>query len=193
MSFELQSARQLAADVISRCVLPGDRVIDATMGNGHDTEFLARLVGPSGRVYAFDIQQRALEQTHIRLNNASLLDRCSLYLKSHSEIQSTVSERVRAAMFNLGWLPGGPKDVTTLWPSTKAAILSCMDLLLPGGVITVCVYPGHAAGDEERSNLMEFLSVLRPQEFTVLHQKFINAGPGAPECFVLQKNTQGHV
>ena len=46
----------------------------------------------------------------------------------------------------------------------------------------------HAAGDEERRRLMDFLAALRPQEFNVLHHRFLNAGPGAPECFVIQRN-----
>lgn len=38
----------------------GDTVIDATAGNGHDTVFLAQLVGRQGRVWAFDVQSSAL-------------------------------------------------------------------------------------------------------------------------------------
>ena len=56
MGYELKSARFLAQEILERSVLPGDAVIDATMGNGHDTAFLCRAVGPSGRVYAFDVQ-----------------------------------------------------------------------------------------------------------------------------------------
>ena len=34
-----------------------DVVIDATMGNGYDTVYLAKKVGPKGKVYAFDVQE----------------------------------------------------------------------------------------------------------------------------------------
>ena len=54
MGYELKSARYLARDVLERAVQPGDTVIDATMGNGHDTLMLCEAVGPEGRVYAFD-------------------------------------------------------------------------------------------------------------------------------------------
>lgn len=54
-------------DWISRVVLPGDTVVDATAGNGHDTVFLARLAGPSGQVHAFDVQ----EEAHSRHQGAS--------------------------------------------------------------------------------------------------------------------------
>ncbi|MBQ8536251.1 MAG: rRNA methyltransferase, partial [Clostridia bacterium] len=50
-----------------------------------------------------------------------------------------------------------------------------------------CAYPGHAEGDRERENLMAWFASVRPQEYNVLHQRFLNAGPGAPECFVIQR------
>ena len=43
------------------------------------------------------------------------------------------------------------------------------------------------AADEERAALMAYLSALRPQEYNVLHHRFLNAGAGAPECFVVQR------
>ena len=58
---------------------------------------------------------------------------------------------------------------------------------MPLGVCTVCVYPGHASGEEERQRLTEYLASLRPQEYNVLHEKFLNAGAFAPECFVIQR------
>ena len=48
---------------VEKTVSSGDRVIDATMGNGHDTLFLSRLVGEGGKVYAFDIQKQAVDST----------------------------------------------------------------------------------------------------------------------------------
>ena len=39
------------------------------MGNGHDTLFLAKL---AKQVYAFDIQEQALEKTQERLNQAGM-------------------------------------------------------------------------------------------------------------------------
>ena len=95
---------------------------------------------------------------------------------------------IRAAVFNLGWLPGGDKSVTTRWDTTREAIVSAMGLLVPGGVCLISMYPGHAEGDRERQSLLELASTFRPQEFTVLHQRFVNAGKGAPENLVIQKN-----
>lgn len=187
MSYELKSARHLAHQVMEAAIQPGNRVIDATMGNGHDTAFLAQLVGENGHVYAFDVQAAAVESTRRRLSEMGLLERCHLFVKGHELVQTEVHDEVDAVMFNLGWLPGGDKSVTTLWETTKQAVEACLQLLRKGGVLTLCAYPGHAEGDRERENLLAWFASLRPQEYNVLHQRFLNAGPGAPECFVIQK------
>ena len=185
--FELKSARYLAADCLRHFLLPGDVAVDATMGNGHDTLMLCQLVGESGHVYAFDVQKQAIEHTQALLRDAGMLERASLFSCGHQEMELHVPAPVQCVIFNLGWLPGGDKHLTTQWATTKIAIHAALNLLCDGGICIICVYPGHAAGDEERIHITENLSALRPQDFNVLHQHFLNAGSGAPECFILQK------
>ena len=187
MAYELKSARYLAADVLRRAVAPGDRVVDATMGNGHDTLFLCELVGPEGRVYAFDVQAQAVENTRKRLEEAGLSDRAELFCQGHESMGDKVAGPLAAAVFNLGWLPGGDHAVTTRWETTRQAVACALELLSPLGVAVICAYPGHPAGERERAALAEMLSALPPQRFNVLWHRFLNAGPGAPECFVVQK------
>jgi len=187
MAYILRSARWIAADVLQQVVREGDTVIDATLGNGHDTVMLAGLVGETGHVIGFDIQPDAVERTAARLTESGLRDRCELYAEGHQHIADRVHSPVRAAVFNLGWLPGGDKRITTLWETTHTAISAALALLEKDGVCTICAYPGHEEGDRERFALMDWLASLRPQEFNVLHHRFLNAGPGAPECFVIQK------
>ena len=116
-----------------------------------------------------------------------MLSRCTLYAEGHEHLSERVTVPIRTATFNLGWLPGGDKRITTHWETTRAAISAALSLLMKGGVCTICAYPGHAAGDEERTALMAYLSALRPQDYNVLHHRFLNAGAGAPECFVVQR------
>ena len=187
MGYELRSARYLAADALIRIIRPGNRVIDATLGNGHDTCMLAELVGEHGRVYGFDIQEDAVARTREALREKDLLARCELHAVGHEHVADYVTEPVRAAVFNLGWLPGGDKTVTTHWETTRLAVAQCLTLLEKGGICTVCAYPGHAEGDRERHALGDWLSTLRPQEYNVLHSRFLNAGQGAPECFIIQR------
>ena len=104
MFYELKSARFLARDILERVVQAGDAVIDATMGNGHDTAFLCEAVGPSGHVYAFDIQAQAVASTESLLRREGLLDRAELFCCGHQRMDEFVREPVRAVVFNLGWL-----------------------------------------------------------------------------------------
>jgi len=191
MSYELKSARYLAREVILRAVEPGDTVVDATMGNGHDTQMLCETVGPEGRVWAFDVQAQAVEETRNRLRAQRLDGRAELILSGHEHMAEYVKGPVKAVMFNLGWLPGGDHAVTTRWETTRTAVESALDLLASMGVLVICAYPGHAEGEREKQELTAFLGGLDNRRYNVLHQRFLNAGPGAPECFVIQKQNGG--
>ena len=183
----LRSARWVAAGYMRQALRPGDYAVDATMGNGHDTERLARLVGPDGHVIAFDIQPQALEQTRQRLANAGLLDRVTLALDSHANMAAYLDRPPRLVAFNLGFLPGGDKRVTTMLDSTLAAVRAAMDLLAPGGLLLCCCYPGHAEGQRELDALRGLFAAVPPQAFNILEHRFVNAGPGAPVCFAAEK------
>ena len=187
MGYELKSARYLAREVILQAVEPGDTAVDATMGNGHDTLMLCEAVGPTGRVYAFDVQEQAVEETKKRLREQAMEDRAELIRAGHEHMAEYVKGPVKAVVFNLGWLPGGDHAVTTRWETTRTAAESALGLLAPMGVLVICAYPGHEEGGREERELAAFLSGLSNRRFNVLHQKFLNAGEGAPECFVIQK------
>ena len=187
MSYELKSARYLAREVILQAVLPGDTAVDATMGNGHDTLMLCDAVGSAGRVYAFDVQEQAVAETEKRLREHGVAGRAELIRAGHEHLAEYVKGPVKAFMFNLGWLPGGDHRVTTRWETTRKAVESALDLLAPMGVLVICVYPGHTEGEREERELTVFLSGLSNRRFNVLHQRFLNAAAGAPECFVIQK------
>lgn len=72
---------------IEHQIVFGDICIDATMGNGYDTELLCRLVGPTGKVLAFDIQNTALQNTEKRLRKSGVPDNYRLILDSHSHMK----------------------------------------------------------------------------------------------------------
>ncbi|MBQ8081702.1 MAG: class I SAM-dependent methyltransferase [Clostridia bacterium] len=188
----LKSARYIAAEYMERVVRPGDIVVDATMGNGHDTLKLAELVGPTGRVYAFDVQEQALQNTEKLLNERGVLDRVRLIRDSHAEMAGYLKAQPRLIVFNLGWLPGGDKSVTTLLSSTNRAVDEALDLLMPEGWLIVCCYPGHNEGKRELAMLAEKLTALPPQRFNCLLHVFLNAGEDAPRCFVVQKQAKGN-
>ena len=187
MGYLLKSARYLAAECHRQLLTSGDRVIDATMGNGQDTCSLARLVGEHGKVIAFDVQGPAVGNTAKLLSEQGLLSRCELHCLGHEHVLKVVKDPVMLAVFNLGWLPGGDKSVTTRWETTRMGIDGCLQLLMAGGVCTICAYPGHQEGGRELHELTRWLGAIPPQQFNILHHRFLNAGPGAPECFILQR------
>ena len=144
-------------------VHPGDVAVDATAGNGHDTVALARLVGPSGHIYAFDIQSEALESTQRRLVDEELSN-VTLVHASHARIHERVHESDVGAMaavaFNLGYLPNGDHTVTTLPATTVEGVQSAHASLRPGGVITVLAYVGHEGGLAEAERVERALDEL---------------------------------
>ncbi len=185
--FALRSARHIAAEACQRLLKEGDRAVDATMGNGHDTLLLCQLVGEKGQVYAFDVQQQALDNTRALLAAHNMQERAALYLMGHERMEEVVLSPVRLVIFNLGWLPGSDKQVRTQWPTTLRALEAALRLLRPLGLCVLCVYPGHPEGEEERQQLLACLEGLKPQQYNVLRHQFVNAGSQAPECILIQK------
>ncbi|MCA8970274.1 MAG: FAD-dependent oxidoreductase [Planctomycetes bacterium] len=148
-------------DLLTREISAGDLVIDATLGNGHDTVALARLVGDDGFVHAFDIDEQAIAVSTRRLRDERLSNvRC--VRASHADmalhVQAAWRGKVRAVVFNLGYLPGSAKERTTDPDSTIPAIRAALDLLAPRGILTVVAYVGHAGGLREATLVEEFLN-----------------------------------
>ena len=79
---------EMAHDFLAEVVTKEDIVVDATMGNGHDTLFLAKL---AKQVYAFDIQEQALEKTKEHLNQAGMTN-AQLILQGHETLDQFVTE-----------------------------------------------------------------------------------------------------
>ncbi|HEX5564587.1 MAG TPA: class I SAM-dependent methyltransferase [Sporosarcina sp.] len=172
--------------LISETVLPGETVVDATAGNGNDTLFLAELVGENGRVFAFDIQQAALEATANRL--AELNDRAALVLDSHANVDRYVKGRIGGAMFNLGYLPYSEDlSIITKPDSTIEAIDKLLGLLKKGGIITISVYDGHEGGVEERDALLAYVKSLHQADVHVARYELLNQRKNPPFLIAIEK------
>lgn len=183
----LGGAREWARAFIEANVTEGAKVIDATMGNGYDTVWLARLVGETGKVYAFDVQPEAVENTKKRLQDEDLISRATLYLKGHENIGLTVRSMVDAVVFNLGWLPGFEKSIRTKCETTLSAVNQALSMLKVGGVMTICVYPGHKEGDEELSALTEWAEGLNEKQFDALIFRYANISKKPPVLIAITK------
>ena len=172
--------------LIEKTVLPGETVVDATAGNGNDTLFLATHVGENGHVYAFDIQQQALDATAERLNDFN--DRVTLVLDSHANVDKHVQESIGGAMFNLGYLPySDDLSVITKPETTIEAIHKMLGLLKKDGVITISVYDGHEGGIEERDALLSYVKSLHQAEVHVAQYQLLNQRNNPPFLLALEK------
>jgi hypothetical protein len=164
---------------------PGDVAVDFTMGNGHDTEFLSKAVGPDGFVYAFDIQEQALASTQENLVKAGCPDNYQLILDSHSNVKKYVDVPFRAGMFNLGWLPGGDKSITTLRETTLPAIRDAISLMDKDAILNIAVYPGHAEGDAEGQMILDYLAGISRHRICATLVKIVNS-PTSPFFIVVE-------
>ena len=61
---KLERILPFARSLLAKAIKPGDAVVDATLGNGHDAELLCELVGQNGRVFGFDIQEARHPKQH---------------------------------------------------------------------------------------------------------------------------------
>ena len=132
------------------------------------------MAGAGGKVYAFDIQEEALERTRTRLNQAGLLDRAVLIRDGHEHMQEYVAEPVSAVVFNFGYLPGGDHRIATRPETSIRAVSQGMELLKPGGIMSLCIYSGGDTGYEERDALLEFLKELDPGKWLVIVSSYYN-------------------
>lgn len=165
----------------------GDICADFTMGNGHDTCFLSKAVGEKGRVYAFDIQEGAVNSTSAFLEKEGCPKNYTLILDSHHNAKSYIKEKIKAGMFNLGYLPGsGNKALTTKRETTLPAVQGAIEMLDHDGILLVAVYPGHEEGYQEGLLLKEYFSTLSRFEMSISQFQIVNS-PTSPYFFIVEK------
>lgn len=173
---------EMAHNFLAQIITKEDIVVDATMGNGHDTLFLAKL---AKQVYAFDIQEQALEKTSQRLQEAGLSN-AELILQGHETVDQFVTE-VKAAIFNLGYLPSADKSIITQPQTTIEALDKLCHMLVKGGRIAIMIYYGHEGGDIEKDAVMDFVSQLPQQEYTATIYRTLNQINNPPFLVMIEK------
>ena len=173
---------EMAHDFLAQVITKDDTVVDATMGNGHDTLFLAKL---AKQVYAFDIQEQALEKTNQRLQAAGLTN-VQLIFQGHETVDQFVSE-LKAAIFNLGYLPSADKSVITRPHTTIEALEKLCNRLVKGGRIAIMIYYGHEGGDLEKDAVLNYVSQLPQQEYTATIYRTLNQVNNPPFLVMIEK------
>lgn len=167
---------------LSEVLEDGDTALDLTTGAGRDTLFLARQVGSRGKVFSFDIQVEALAWTSGLLQKENInffrhdgnsdglseAEGVSLIHASHDRIENFIHGKIKAVIANLGYLPGGDRNLTTTHKTTLAALRQAIAMIAVGGRIAVVVYVGHPGGEEEEREVSRFFRALGEKEWRVL-------------------------
>lgn len=188
-----QSHLDLAHSFWKQIVKPGDILIDATCGNGHDTLALAQmgLTPHSGRLYAIDIQAKAIESCQHHLANhliPEVYSRIQFIQGCHSRIPAEIPRQsVALIVYNLGYLPGSDKQVVTTNATTIQSLENSLSLIKHGGAISVTCYPGHTEGKIEKEMVLNFAEKLLPSQWSCSHHEWLNRS-SSPSVLIMQKH-----
>jgi len=133
------------AKILSPLVRAGMTVLEPGPGLGFFTLELARLVGPSGRVVAVDVQPRILAGLKRRLSRAGLLERVDLRLVAPDSME-------------LGDLAGGVDFVLAFsmvheLPAPQTFFQEVATVLKPGGGMLLGEPAPHIKSDEFENEL----------------------------------------
>ncbi|MET3683607.1 hypothetical protein ABID56_001716 [Alkalibacillus flavidus] len=179
-----------AHDWLRQTIESGDTVVDATLGNGHDSVFLSQTVGSNGHVYSFDIQVEAITEAK-QLFNREQTENVTTVQLGHEHASSYLQDRgvqsIGGAIFNLGFLPGGDEEITTHADTTIQAIDGIFSLLKSKRMIVIVVYPGHETGQTEKNQLMTYLKQQKPSTMDVAMYHLVNRSDKAPFVVGLYK------
>ena len=176
-------------EILKDAIMKNDTVIDATVGNGNDTVLLATLVGSTGKVYGFDIQEDAILTTKEKLLLTGLLPQTELILDGHENLDQYIPEEsnISAITFNLGYLPKSDKSIITTAETTLKALKKGLTRLRKGGLITIMVYYGHDGGAEEKTGVTDFVVSLPQEDYQVLKYAFVNQKNNPPFLYIIEK------
>ncbi|MBK5936411.1 MULTISPECIES: class I SAM-dependent methyltransferase [Halorhodospira] len=184
-----QTAHRHVAQVLGR----GGRAVDATAGNGHDACFLAAQTNPGGSILVIDLQWDALQNTRARLAARGHLPACHLVQADHRHLAGLTPPdwhgSVDSVMFNLGYLPGGDRSVTTHPERTRPALDAARQLLRPGGLISVIAYRGHPGGPDEARCVASWMATAAAAGD--LWQERGSGGDTAPILHLLWRRAEG--
>lgn len=155
---------------------------------------LAELVlknGSNSGLIVIDIQPQAIALTQELLEKSldtEQLERTHFYCQSHAAFPPLAFEKpIRLIVYNLGYLPKGNKNLTTLTSSTLQSLEQAKNCVAPGGVISITCYPGHAEGALEEQALLKELALFCPREWNICFHRFLNRN-ASPSVLLIQKH-----
>ena len=178
---------EIVKKIMNYYIEEGYIVLDCTVGNGNDTIDLARLVGKSGKVYGFDIQEKAILHTQRKLAQLNLDNNVELINDGHENIDKYIDDKLDFIVYNLGYLPGGDKSIKTKSSTTIESLKKSLLLLRNNGLLLITCYIGHDGGKDEKDAVENLLKSLDQNEYNVLQFNFINQKNNPPILYGVEK------
>ncbi|MEA3312020.1 MAG: class I SAM-dependent methyltransferase [candidate division WOR-3 bacterium] len=121
---------QPADKVISRSgIQPGMKLLDVGCGSGAYTTFVARAVGPQGKVYALDIQRKMLDQLENKLSRPENQDIANVELVQASACELPFEDSTLDLVCMV--------SVLYEIPERHRALLEAHRVLKPSGILAV--------------------------------------------------------
>ncbi len=159
------------------------------------TEVCCAVPHTRGKVYAFDVQETALNmtRTYLAANGIKDPEKNGIYLirASHAEMDRYLEKEssISAFVFNLGFLPGYDKTVMTTWQTSLPAIKKAIRMVRKNGIVSIMAYSGHKEGAEECERIAEYLKKLPSKKNHVACINMINQKRTAPSLFLITPKT----
>jgi len=168
-------------------IFEGMKVLDATVGNGQDAEFICNKIGETGTLEGLDLQNIAIEKSRERLTKLGLSN-FNLVCKDHSEIDTLyLPDSFDMIVYNLGYLPSADKAITTTVQKTEMSLKAALNLIKVGGLVSVTVYPGHEEGRFESHWIQSWSQSLNPKVYHVMKLAYLNQSDGSPYLLLIER------
>lgn len=188
MASPFKNAVAMAHALLTPYIPTARVIVDMTCGNGYDTVFLASHMQETGRLYAFDIQERAITATKRQLADHNLADsRICCRCGSHDVLLAQLEENPDIIVFNLGYLPHGDHAVHTKSEITVKALKICLNKIAINGIIMIAAYPGTEPGAQEEQAVRSLLQQVPQAEFDVSSWRPVNQVHCPPVLYMVQK------
>lgn len=183
----IRNTHNIVGEYFLKYIEKGYTCLDATVGNGNDIYAIAKLVGENGKVYGFDIQEVAINNTKKMLEADGLLNRAILIEDSHENIDIHIKQKLNFIIYNLGYLPKGDKSIKTNKDSSIISIKKALNLMEKNSIMLITAYIGHPGGSEENIAINKLLSKLEQREFNVIKYEFINQKNNPPLLYAVER------
>lgn len=137
-----------------------------------------------------DIQETAIASTKWRLaehNPLALVSNVQFFHTNFKHFPSEIpKDSAKLIVYNLGYLPGGDKDLTTKTEDTIFSVESSLELLVVGGMLSVMCYPGHEEGARETKAVKQVLEELDSEVWRVFVHAPLNR-PVSPQLLTVYR------